>query len=79
MASIVDENGLQVDPSGEVVLTSEQIERTRDMIILRLRHKLNLSFESIGEVIGLHKGWVARRYNKIPEGARHHYGYGELV
>lgn len=73
MASIVDEYGVQVTVDGELVMTSEQESRTRDLFIHRLRTQ-NVSFKSIGKIMGLSAKGAQNRYYLIPDEVKAYYG-----
>lgn len=79
MPSIVDKYGVETEPVGRVELDSQSIERTRDIIIVRMRDRLGLSFRDIGRIMNLSRSRVNKRYHAVPGDARRLYGSGELV
>ncbi len=72
MASIVNEEGLQVDPVGSLDVTREVTDRFRDMMMVRFR-KMNLSAKSIANLLGTGRHFVERRLKEIPADVREYY------
>lgn len=68
-----------VDRKGEVTVVRvvkctkrEQVEKSRDIAIVRMRHQ-NHSWRVIGAFVGMSNRGVQKRWERIPEAVREHY------
>lgn len=69
----VNEQGLGVQPIRPIALNRENIDRFRDLMIVRL-HSMNVSVRSIGRILGIHHTTVVNRLeNEIPPAVYEHY------
>ncbi len=68
----VDEYGSMTEPTRPMTPSDDEIERSRDITIVRLRSR-NLPWRKIGKYLGMSHEGVRHRYKRIPAEAREHY------
>ena len=70
--AFVNARGEQCTPTLPMKLSAEEILRSQDITIVRMR-KRNLSWRAIGRYLNLSHTHARRRYYGIPTEAREHY------
>lgn len=72
MPSVINEDQTGVPDGGRADMTPEQISRSVDLIIIRLR-AAGYKFDEIAEILNRPAGTLRRRMHDIPERVREHY------
>ncbi len=70
--SFVNEKGEPATPVGKLELTAEEIERFRDMIIVKFK-SMHISERTIAKIMRMTQAGINKRYRAILPEAREHY------
>ncbi len=71
--SFVNETGERDNPVGTLDIKEENIERLRDLIIVKLK-AMRIPERTIGKILRRTQPWVNKRYREMHPGAREYYG-----